>query len=908
MSSEPVAEAELGAAKPRVLVLVHAAGDRRVLARWLSEDFDVAEATSDSSLQDDFDLCILDDAAFLAVWRAIADRKRRSEPVFLPFVRLSWERMAPMVAQVPTYDIDEVLQAPVNQSTLLARVGRLLERRGRERGLAEERDKAMQQLRAAQEASRRELATTRLLLRAADTLSESVDPDDVVGALSEIVTEATGRTRVAVSLYDAARDEAVITASGGGSPVPSGSRVPIGTLAPEARKAIDQRQPQVIDYERPDMPPPSRQRGASVGYRLVLMVPLVHGETVIGYMNVDDPGERRPFGDREIEVVQAIASQAAVALENARLFESLGRQAEYAEAVNRINDAIHSTLEQEEILDRVVIEVRDVLQGDSAGIQVFRDDRWQLEHVHGAMTAQPTLAEELPGPRTDGLLQLLTNRTPVVSADVEYDEREEVRRMARFGIRSLGAVPLVVREELLGVLFVAWSDSHHVLADEEVDFLQKAAAALALALENARLYEERSRQAQYAEALNRINSAVHSSLDFDEIMRRVVVEITEALAVDTTAVHMRLDDHWEFTHEHNLLQGLRGGRLSDDEARLSARVLRTREPVVANDVLHDDRANVRLMERAGIKALVGVPLVMRNVARGVLFASCSSGTARFTKDQVDFLGKAAATLALALENARLYETERNIADRLQEALLTLPDRLSGIEFAHAYHSATEAARVGGDFYDVFEIEHDSVGITIGDVAGKGLDAAVLTSLVKNTIRAHANEMGATPRQILRLTNDVVFKATSTESFVTVFFAVLDCRDGRLLYANGGHTSPAVVRSDGSTTRLLATGPLLGAFSGVDFDQEETRLEPDDLLFLYTDGLTEARRDGELFGEDRVFELLVRLGDRSPRATVEAVIDGVFDFAGGRLSDDLALLALKRSERGAETPSQQKLEM
>ena len=194
------------------------------------------------------------------------------------------------------------------------------------------------------------------------------------------------------------------------------------------------------------------------------------------------------------------------------------------------------------------------------------------------------------------------------------------------------------------------------------------------------------------------------------------------------------------------------------------------------------------------------------------------------------------------------------------------------------------------------------------MAGKGIDAAVLTSMVKNTIRAHANEKGKTPKRILELTNDVVYKSTPTEAFVTVFFGILDCRDGRLVYGNAGHTTTAVVRADGTLGSLAVTGPLLGAFEDVEYDEAEACLELDELLFLYTDGLTEARRDGELYGEERLFDFLASTHGGSPRDVVHGVIEDVMAYSGNRLRDDLALLGVKRVELGAETPHQRKLEM
>jgi sigma-B regulation protein RsbU (phosphoserine phosphatase) len=251
----------------------------------------------------------------------------------------------------------------------------------------------------------------------------------------------------------------------------------------------------------------------------------------------------------------------------------------------------------------------------------------------------------------------------------------------------------------------------------------------------------------------------------------------------------------------------------------------------------------------------------------------------------------AAAMSAALNNARLYERERLVADRLQEAMLALPNEIEGVEFAHAYRSASDTARVGGDFYDIFELDGHRVGVTIGDVAGKGLDAAVLTSLAKNAIRAHASERGKTPSQILALTNDVVHRATSAESFVTLFLGILDRRDGRLVYASAAHPA-MVVRSGGVPEGLSATGTLLGAFEGSAFGETEVCLDRGEVLFLYTDGLTEARGDGELYGEARLMDAL-RVEGGGAYALVESVMTDVLIFSGGRLRDDLAILAVQR---------------
>jgi sigma-B regulation protein RsbU (phosphoserine phosphatase) len=275
---------------------------------------------------------------------------------------------------------------------------------------------------------------------------------------------------------------------------------------------------------------------------------------------------------------------------------------------------------------------------------------------------------------------------------------------------------------------------------------------------------------------------------------------------------------------------------------------------------------------------------------------------RFTPEHAAFFERLSATASVALEQAREFERDHQVAETLQEALLIMPSEVPGIEFAHAYHSASDATRVGGDFYDLFELDNGLIGLTVGDISGKGLNAAALTSLVKNTIRARATEKGTTPADAVALADRVLFHGSSPEIFATIWFAMLDRRDGRLLYCNAGHPSAAIVRTDGAAVPLGPTSPIVGAIPDLSFRDAETRLDPGDVLFLYTDGLTEARKGGELYGEERLFAALEGAGGMTPVEVLRRMREEVVDFAGPRLADDLAVLALRRlgSEWGAAT--------
>jgi len=921
MRTKPVDAVErAGTGGSRVLLLIDAAGDRRVLSEWLSKTHEVIDPASDDALSADFDLCVLDDSAFVRTRKRIATRKRESEPVFLPFVLLTSAAVTSARRGAPTNDIDEVLEAPISPEMLVSRADVLLERRMREQRLAESRAEAMERMRTAQEHAQQELETTRLLLEAARTLAASLDLNEILTRLADVVLKSTGLTRAFVNLIDVDRQVLTPVVPLGGLAAPEGMPIPFDRLTKTSMQAITAKETAILDYELTETPEYDRKVAEANNSKLVLFVPLLVGGEIVGHIALDEPGERHQFSEREIELAQGVASQAAIVVKNAQLYEAERgiadrlqeallteeRAARDALALNRINDAIHATLDFDEIMNRVLVEANTAFGSESASITVKQGDTWTVRYATGF--ENDIVGERIPDEQRGFMEAVERANEPMIIEDATKDPRLPPRWVQRFSFGSFLAVPLSVRGEMLGIMFFNFHREPSPIGDDKADFARKLSPTVSLALGNSRLYDIERESTRLSQALNAIDQDIHSTLATEEILARVVPAAANALGCESAAMGVREGDGWVVRHEYRLKEGLVGQRFSDDQLQVARRAADEQDVQIIDDASAHPGVNQETRRLFKAQSLLVVPLIAREEVVGVIYFIYHSRIHRFSSAEADFARRLSVSLGLAIVNARLFEAERDIADRLQEALLTLPDAVPGIEFAHAYHSATEAARVGGDFYDLFPLNHAYVGIVIGDVAGKGLDAAVLTSMVKNTIRAHANERGKTPSQILTLTNDVVYKSTPTEAFVTVFFGILDCRDGRLVYSNAGHTSAAVVGEGGSAGKLSATGPLLGAFEDVAFDQAETCLELDELLFLYTDGLTEARHDHELYGEERLFAFLATRGAKSARDVVEDVIGEVLTFTADRLRDDLALLAVKRGRHGAEMPQQQKIKM
>ncbi|MHB9003629.1 MAG: MASE3 domain-containing protein [Coriobacteriia bacterium] len=404
-------------------------------------------------------------------------------------------------------------------------------------------------------------------------------------------------------------------------------------------------------------------------------------------------------------------------------------------------------------------------------------------------------------------------------------------------------------------------------------------------------------------AIAEVSDAAISSLDRETLGSAVLERLVAVMSADAallmlfdgevlrTAGFIGMD---EPGFSLNLGEGLAGS------------IAASRRPDFIEDIQADTaRIKSPFLRDQGIRSILGVPLLNGEQLIGVIHVDWRT-VHRFNEAEIRLLSIIGDRVALALSNSQMYENEHHIAQVLQESLLALPDTVDGVCFSSAYQSASQAARVGGDFYDVFELDHARVGILVGDVSGKGLEAAVQTSLLRNTVRAHAVERGKTPGDILGLTNTVFEKATDPGTFATVFFAVLDRRDGVLSYCNAGHTAAAILRPDGAVGQLPANSPLVGAFPDSIFCSSSTTVGEGELLFLYTDGVIESRCDTTLYGEERLFEFLATQTACEPARVVEAVMQEIVRFSGSALSDDVALLAVQPCESSDGRPVQQSL--
>jgi serine phosphatase RsbU (regulator of sigma subunit)/catechol 2,3-dioxygenase-like lactoylglutathione lyase family enzyme len=245
-----------------------------------------------------------------------------------------------------------------------------------------------------------------------------------------------------------------------------------------------------------------------------------------------------------------------------------------------------------------------------------------------------------------------------------------------------------------------------------------------------------------------------------------------------------------------------------------------------------------------------------------------------------------------LENERRAVQELEIAKQVQARLFpqSLP-AVPGLDYAGW---CVQARLVGGDYYDFLEFGRGRLALIVGDIAGKGIAAALLMANLQANLRSQFAAAADDPARLLRSVNRLLFENTVSSAYATLFFADYDCATGRIVFANCGHVPGLILRADGKVEKLCPNNTVVGLFEHWECQLSSAGLQPGDLLALCTDGITESSDDaGEEFGQERLVDALRRNQSLSAQELGAAVIKDVLGFSGGRQFDDLTLIVARR---------------
>jgi PAS domain S-box-containing protein len=436
------------------------------------------------------------------------------------------------------------------------------------------------------------------------------------------------------------------------------------------------------------------------------------------------------------------------------------------------------------------------------------------------------------------------------------------------------------------------------------------------------LVKEQLARAEAVEARRRLallaaaGPALSASLDYEEtlegITRLLVPDLADWCLLDIVqddgSVNQLAAAHSEREKE-DLLNRLREHRqFGEEDPGSTAEVLRTGRSVLLPalpDATFYERAlgrgeHLDIVLRLEPRSLMCVPLSARGRTIGAVTLVSSKPDHRYDEEDLLLAEDLAYRCALAADNSRLYRDRSEIARVLQRSLLPpLLPKIPGVEVGAEYVSVGESSEVGGDFYDLINTVEDGWICAIGDVRGKGVEAASVTALARYTIRAITMKDDR-PSEVLAALNEAMLRQLPEDRFCTAACIRLEPEDGSpgvgLDVSRAGHPPPLLVSTDGTVEEVGCTGRVLGVFSDAELENSSLRLMPGEALVLYTDGITEARSpDGSFFGEDRLRRLLGSCAGCDAATFAERIKDDVLDFQKGDPRDDLAVLVLRAGD-------------
>jgi serine phosphatase RsbU (regulator of sigma subunit) len=558
-------------------------------------------------------------------------------------------------------------------------------------------------------------------------------------------------------------------------------------------------------------------------------------------------------------------------------------------------------------LEIAVARVAELLGVDRLAVYLHEDHRLYAAADVGLAGPHTRVAERLLelslGPyRSRGLL---------IVPDVAGDPRlvSVADAAAEAGIEAAVAAPLLAHDDVTGLLAVFPASGSGMSANESA-LLTALAAQLAVAVQNAQLHEratqlsaerERALDAERAaskevRALYEISRSFAQSLSLQATLEAVTSTIVDVLDVDAALIRMP-DERRDWVlplalkvADPRLEEVVRPllWRPQPFGAHKIQRLFRLAEPFQLTAEEFPELAP--FLERGWTGAAVPIA-TPSEVLASLKILSMRPG-APVTQETLDEAVRIAAQAALAIDNARLYQQQKQFADTMQRSLLpqSVPE-LAGLELGAAYESSARVD-VGGDLYDFMELPDGRLAVALGDVTGHGIEAAADMAMAKFVFRSLAREH-AEPSDFLESANDVVVGEIAPGKFITMVYVVIDPRDGGVAVAGAGHPAPRIVGGDGAVTSLDAHGLVLGVELDQSYEDVHGRLEPGDAVVLYTDGVLEARRDGELYGEERLDRLLAERVSLPPAELAQAVLDDCRAFADGELADDCAVVVVRR---------------
>jgi sigma-B regulation protein RsbU (phosphoserine phosphatase) len=568
--------------------------------------------------------------------------------------------------------------------------------------------------------------------------------------------------------------------------------------------------------------------------------------------------------------------------------------AEVLATLTEIGEGVNSSLDLDEVLARTAALIKRHIDYEIFGVLMVEGGGAYLKHCF-SIGYPRELVDNLRVPVGQGITG--TAAATGYSVRVSDTSKDDRYIPAIENVRSELAVPLMLQGKCVGVLDIQSRHPDYFTPDQQ-NILTLLASRLAVAIENARLYQKERTQAETLLLLNEVGRETSSILDVEELLRRAAEQIKRVIDYQILSLMLYDEKQKVFRHRIDVKHGqhVQGKlRVAVSEGIVGAAAT-LKAPVRVPDVSADPRY---LMVNPETRSELAIPMIHKGQVIGVLDLE-SPQLNYFTEDHVQTLSILAANLAVSLENARLYEKlardearlERDLqaAKRIQGALLQpVPSEDYGLDMAARYLSARE---VCGDLYEFLRYGPQQLGIALGDVSGKGTAAALYGAVAIGIMRSLAPQK-LQPADILKVMNQIIGERRIEGRFMTACFATWQKGKRKLRVANAGQSQPLLYK-DGRCEKIELTGFPLGIFEEVNYDEWNGVLEPGEILVFHSDGIAESTNpEGQFFGTEKLRKLIEQHHELQAAELADLILREVDWFTqNAPLADDRTLVIAK----------------
>ncbi|MDF3821851.1 SpoIIE family protein phosphatase [Leptospira sp. 96542] len=620
------------------------------------------------------------------------------------------------------------------------------------------------------------------------------------------------------------------------------------------------------------------------------------------------------FSEADAQFFSSFTTSILLLLDNANIHYNNNRLHYFLEEIIRVAVLINTSLDLEQVLSMVMESAKSVFRTEASSLLLLDEKREFL--VFNTVTGEKKEeVSKIKVPMGQGIAgTVAVTKQPMIINDAQNDPRvfRDVDKASNFITRNILASPLIVGDEVIGVIEAINTIDRNNFSQNDIEFFLSFSSACAVAIQKTGLIDnlnstniELKQKLSTLESIFELGQAVLESHDELALMSRSLTILTKELSCDDAGMVILEGKNKNRIQVYARQMGIvRESFFPMQESRLFLSLMESGNPRMAVVTPNLEESFLELESSVLKKNFLILPISTKGGLRAALYVSGKLQSTSFNEADLRILKTISSPLAKAFENLRLgqeiitkksiekeIEITRNIQNNiLPNFLIRSPGFDLGVK-------SVAAKEVSGDFYDFHSFGDDEFSFLVADVSGKSLPAAIFMAMSSSIIRTLSRTTDLDPSELLTRANSLIYEDSQSGMFVTLFLVNYYRRTGKLQFASAGHNDQIWIRSNGSYELLKGKGAPLGVLPKSFYQGGEISLSGGDMLVFYTDGAIEEKSpEGEEFGLDRFIEEIIKRKDKKAQTIVEEVYDSIREFSNGEEQyDDFTVMVLKFAE-------------